>query len=149
MSFIVLSYGAAAVSYGLLTVVLLVKREFVAQGHRVLVAVIGTAIWGTLIALASALPGTAWRAVAPAADAARVFIWIVALLAAIPGRATWKNIKGLVLAIVVFLTLGVVATAFIPAAETLGDLALLTLSILGCLTVEQIFRNATFEQKRV
>jgi putative PEP-CTERM system histidine kinase len=78
-----------------------------------------------------------------------VFIWIVALLAAIPGRATWKNIKGLVLAIVVFLTLGVVATAFIPAAEKLGDLALLTLSILGCLTVEQIFRNATFEQKRV
>jgi putative PEP-CTERM system histidine kinase len=149
MSFIALSYGAAAVAYGLLTVVLLVRREVIAQGHRVLLAVIGTAIWGGVIALAFVLPVAAWRVVAPAADAARVLVWIVALLAAVPAQATWNSMKGFVLVIAGFLTSGVVVAALLAPTERFVDVALLALSILGCLTVEQIFRNSTPEQKRV
>src|SRR6188474_431422 len=99
MSFITLSYGAAAVAYGMLTVVLLARREFAAQGRRVLLAVVGTAVWGAAIATAFVLQGAAWGIVVPIADAGRMLFWIVALLAALPGQATWNSLKAFVLAI--------------------------------------------------
>lgn len=149
MIFNALSYGTAAVAYSLLTIVLLARRQSATQGRRVLVAVVGTAIWGGLIAFGLASSEAASPTIGPAADAFRVLVWVLVLLPALPGRASWNNSKGIILTTVIALTVGVVAATPIAAADRGVDVALLALSIIGCLTVEQIFRNSTPEQKNV
>lgn len=148
MLFIALSYGSAAVAYGLLTVVLLLRRESAQQGRRVLVAVGGTALWGAGVAAAVIVAARPDSMVIWVADAARAVVWIVALLAA-GGPPTARNIKGLALATTLGLAGIVALTVFGIVPESSADLALLALSTLGCLTVEQIFRNSTIAEKQV
>jgi putative PEP-CTERM system histidine kinase len=148
MLFIALSYGSAAVAYGLLTAVLLFRRESAQQGRRVLVAVGGTALWGASIAGALTLAELPESAVILVADAARAVVWIIALLAA-GGPPTARNIKGFVLAATLGLAGIVVLTVLGVVPASTADLAMLALSTLGCLTVEQIFRNSTVDEKRV
>jgi putative PEP-CTERM system histidine kinase len=149
MSLIALSYWSAAAAYGALTIVLLVSRERALQGQRVLIAVAGTAVWGAATALILTLAPDLWHELTPISDAGRACLWILCLLAAIPGRAGPRNLKGMMSIAVVLLTVAAVVSPWISTNENSSDLALLALSTIGCLAVEQVFRNSTADQKRV
>jgi putative PEP-CTERM system histidine kinase len=148
MDLVTFSYAAAAAAYGLLTLVLILRRDVARQGQKVLLAVAGTSIWGAAIALSIGVPAaspTWW----PIADALRALLWIFCLLAAWPGKAAWHTMKGVVS--LAALAVGAVAVfgPFFGLSQGASDLALLGLSIIGCLVVEQLLRNATAEQKQV
>src|SRR5690348_6826545 len=149
MTLIALSYWSAAVAYGVLTVVLIVSRQGASQGQRVLLAVAGTAVWGCATAVILTWAPESWRRLTPICDAGRVLLWILCLLAAIPGEARLTNPKGLMSIGVVFLTIAAVVAPWFSSYENGADVALLSLSTIGCLAVEQVFRNSTAEQKHV
>ena len=147
MTFALLSYGAAAVAYGLLAVLLALSRESAGQGRWLLAAVGGTAVWAGLVVAALWLVGGAVLPAAYAADALRAMLLTLCLLRALPA-ASWRSTRWLLSAsIVTFAALAVVLPPFLDG--TYGPLAMLAATIIGCLTVEQVFRNSTFEQQRV
>jgi putative PEP-CTERM system histidine kinase len=147
MTFALVSYGAAAVAYGLLATLLGLGRQAPGQGRWLLTLALGTALWSVLVVatlLSSTLPVPV---AAYAADGLRSLLWTLCLLAALPG-AGWKGAKRL-------LTFGAVLlaalAALLPAllGSEHGALVLLGSAVLCCLTVEQIFRNADAEQQQV
>jgi putative PEP-CTERM system histidine kinase len=148
LSFAILSYVLAAVGYGLLTLVLLLRREPQRHGLPVLSAVAATAIWGLLIALSLAFAEDARRDFIPAIDALRALVWVFALLAALPGDTLSRSSKGII-SIAALLFAVVPAAAPIASLAVPTDVGLLALATIGCLAVEQIVRNSTAEQKKV
>jgi putative PEP-CTERM system histidine kinase len=147
MTFALVSYGAAAVAYGLLATLLGLSRQSAGQGRWLLAATAGTGLWGVLVVaaiLSSTLPVPI---AAYTADALRALLWTLCLLAALPSPG-WAVAKHL-------LTLGAVLLAVLAAilppliGPERGALVLLGSAVLGCLTVEQVFRNADAEQQRV
>jgi putative PEP-CTERM system histidine kinase len=148
-TFIQLSYGSAAVAFAVLTVVLVVSREHVLQGQRVLLAVGGTAGWGAVIAAGIVFQPSPLGGVAYIADAGRAVLWILCLLAAFPGEGRLRAAKRAVSAGVLSLAVAAFIVPFITGGTRAADLTMLGLTTIGCLTVEQIFRNSTPEHKRV
>lgn len=148
MSFAIVSYASAGVGYGLLTLVLLLRREPQHHGLRVLFTVAAIAVWGILIAVLLALTEGVWHDFIPAVDALRTLVVVFGLLAAMPGEMRSRSWKG---AISVAALVAAVVAAVSPFARLAvpTDLPLLMLAIIGCLAVEQIARNATAEQKKV
>lgn len=147
MMFAGLSYGAAAIAYGLLTALLAFSRQSVGEGRWLLAAVAGTALWAALVI------GTLWwsaasvPAVAYSADAFRGLLWTLCLLRALP-NVSWRSTRRLLSAGNVLLTV-LAVTLPLLFDSTYGALVMLGSSIIGCLTVEQVFRNSTAEQQRV
>jgi putative PEP-CTERM system histidine kinase len=144
----VLSYASAAILYGLLTLVLLLRREAPRQGLRVLYVVAATAIWGLAIALITAFAPGAGSVLLPAVDAFRTLVLVLCLLAAMPKEVSWRSSKGVIF-IGAVLAAAVAAAAPFVALRPTADLALLGLAIMGCLVVEQIVRNVTAEKRRI
>lgn len=147
MTFALLSHAAAAVAYGVLATLLALSRQSTGQGHWLLAAVAGTALWGALV-IASLLSSSASvPLLGHAADALRALLWTLCLLAALPSSG-WEGAKRL-------LTIGaaVLAALALILPTLVGDesvlLALLGSAVLGCLTIEQLFRNSDAEQQRV
>ena len=143
-----ISYLAAALAYGLLAAALIARRESVRQGQRVLVAVAGTGAWGAAVAALVWLSGGARLDLTLVPDAMRTQLWIFCLLTALPGPTLRRSVKGA-------MALGAVALggasmlAALAGAGGLAALTMLALSLLGCLTLEQILRNSTEQQKGV
>jgi putative PEP-CTERM system histidine kinase len=148
VNFVVASYAAAAVGYGLLTLVLLLRREPQRQGLRVLYVVGATAVWGLAIGLIAAFGNGRASDLIPAADALRTLVLVFSLLAAMPGEAKSRSSKGVISIAAVLAAATAAVTPFADLAVA-ADLALLALAVIGCLTVEQILRNSTAEQKSV
>jgi putative PEP-CTERM system histidine kinase len=146
MSFAVASYALAAVAYGVLTLLLILRREPQRQGLRVLYVVASTAVWGVATVLELALVDGGPRILVPAIDALRTMVLIFCLLTAVPGQVVSRHWKGVASLAAVLATAAAAATPFLGLGGA-ADLALLGLAILGCLAVEQIVRNSTAEQK--
>lgn len=150
MTFSVVSYGAAAAAYSLLTLLLVVSRRAGRDSVWVLVAVAGMAVWGAAIAanlfLADSLGARPAGTVV--ADALRTMIWVWCLLGALPGGFNWRSIKGVLGAVSGLLVVFTVAMTLLGWSTDDSNLTLLALAIIGCLTIEQILRNSTLEQKR-
>src|SRR6185503_13310947 len=146
MSLPVASYVAAAVSYGLLALVLVLRRDSGRQGRWVLLAVAGTAAWGLAVSVMVAVPLA--PSALPIPDAARIVLWTLCLLTRLPGSLSWRSTKG-ILAYTTSL-LGIYATAapLLPIATNYNYLALLELAIVACIVVEQIRRNSTVQQRK-
>ncbi len=147
MRFALASYGAAAVAYALLTALLALSRQSAGQGRWLLAAVGGTALWGALIAGMLYLSSGAVPAAVYTADALRTLLWTLCLLRALPDGG-WQGTKRLLTAGALFLAALAVVLPPLLGAER-GALVMLGSSVLGFLTVEQIVRNSTPEQKRV
>jgi putative PEP-CTERM system histidine kinase len=145
MSAAVASYASAAVAYGLLTLVLILRREPQRQGLRVLYVVAATAVWGLVTALVVAYTDRGM----PSVDALRTLVLVFCLLTAVPGRTVSRSIKGVISLAAVLAAAAAVAAPFLGLARSTSDVALLGLSIMGCLAVEQIIRNSTAEQRNV
>jgi putative PEP-CTERM system histidine kinase len=147
MTFSLASYGAAAVAYGLLATLLSLSRQAEGQGRWMLAMVAGTALWGVLVIVTLLLSEQPVPSAAYAADALRTSLWTLCLLRALPD-AGWQSTKRL-------LTIGTSLLAVLAAVlppllgEQRGALVLLGSVVLGCLTVEQIFRNSDGDQQRV
>jgi putative PEP-CTERM system histidine kinase len=143
------SYGAATAAYAALSAFLLVGREPERRGQWVLVALAGTAIWGLAIAVIGALAvdeGAQPRfALIP--DALRSALWILCLIVALPGRTGGRNVKGIISLCAVALAGATILLSLVTPTADYANLTLLALSILGCLTVEQLLRNSTAEQR--
>ena len=143
----VVSYASAAIGYGFLTLVLLLRREPQRQGLRVLWVVAMMATWGFAIVLVALVKEGAGGVFLPLADALRTAVLILCLLTALPGKVFSLDVKGAI-SIAAVLAAGAAAGAPFVFAAAAGP-ALLLLTVIGCLTVEQIARNATAEQKKV
>jgi putative PEP-CTERM system histidine kinase len=147
MIFATVSYGAAAVGYGLLAALLLFSRQSSGQGRWLLAAVAGTSVWGALIVATLWIAGDAAPLAANSADALRGFLWTLCLLRALSGIG-WQTAGRL-------LTAGagslVVLAAVVPPllGAWSGAVIVLGSAVLVCLAVEQLFRNATVAQKRM
>lgn len=147
MSFSIVSYGAAAVAYTLLATLLGLSRQSAGQGRWLLAAVAGTALWGALQTAALVGSAAPVPALAYTVDGFRTLLWTLALLAALPS-AGWQRPKRL-------LTYGAVLLAVLAAVlpqltgPNRAQVVLLGSAVLGCLTVEQVFRNSDVEQQRV
>ena len=150
MTFSVVSYGAAAVAYCLLTLMLVLSRRAGRDSVWVLVAVAGMAAWGAAIAASLLLadPGVARPPGTVVADALRSLTWVWCLLGALPGKASWRNIKGVLGAASATIALFALAMTLLGWNPEDSNLTLLALAIIGFLTIEQILRNSTPEQKR-
>ena len=147
MIFPLVSYGAAALGYGLLGVLLAQNRQSAGRGRWLLAAVAGTSLWGCAIAaIVWVVPG-ALTAPIYVTDALRPLLWTLCLLQALPD-AGWRptrrllSLSGAVLAVL---------AALLPPwlGNAHGSTVLLGSSVVGCLTIEQLFHNSTPEQKRV
>jgi putative PEP-CTERM system histidine kinase len=149
VTFSVLSYGASAVAYALATMLLALSRQQVKGAHWVLAAVAGSALWGAAICvlLLSADAGDARPLGTLVPDSLRTLLWTWCLLAALPGKAHWQSPRW-------WLTAGALALSALAIGVPWGtgnpndaNLAMLVLTIVGCLAAEQIFRNAGPEEK--
>lgn len=147
MTFALLSYGAAVLAYALLAALLALSRQAAGQGRWLLTAVAGTALWGVLvIAILDLAPGPVPLAVY-SADALRALLWTACLLRALPD-AGWQSTRRVLTAGSALLT--VLAATLPPLlGSSYGPLVLLGASVIGCLAIEQVFRNSTAEQQRV
>jgi putative PEP-CTERM system histidine kinase len=149
MNLSIASYAAAALAYGLMTGLLALSRPPSSQGRWLLVAVGGTGVWGVVLAVALARSNGELTAVTYSADALRTLAWTLCLLAALraePGRQQSKRL----LAIGAVVLAAIVVLFAAPFRDPkISHLALLASAVLGCLTVEQLFRNSTAEQKEV
>jgi putative PEP-CTERM system histidine kinase len=147
MTFPLASYGAAAVAYGLLAVMLALSNRASDQGRWLLAAVGGTAVWGAVTFAALLLSGVSVPRAAYGLDALRTLLWTVCLLSALP-TDSWRSMRNLLAAVAVLLA--ALACVLPPlVGGVLGSVLLLGSSVLGFLTVEQIFRNATADQRHV
>lgn len=148
MSLSVLSYAAAAIAYGVLLFLLLLSRESTRRGEWVMTAVAAAALWGLGVVVGLALYGDDPPAnVVYVADTLRTWLWVLCLLAALPGRVQSFGIKGILLGAASLLAAFSLLDYVVLRSESGMPLALLGLSVLGCLTIEQIFRNTTDEDK--
>src|SRR5688572_28641645 len=93
MSYVVLSYAAAAVAYGLLAVWLALTRQDTNQGRWLAVVVGGTTIWSLVIAIALTRAGGELAVVIYSADALRTLLWTLCLLAAMRADVAWQSVK--------------------------------------------------------
>src|SRR5688572_28023559 len=148
MTFSLVSYGAAAVGYGLLAMLLGLSRQSAGQGRWLLAAIAGTALWGAFITAALVVTSsTRVPSLASAADALRVLLWTLCLLAALPG-SSWQSTKRLLTGSAVLLA--ALAVALPPLlGDASGTLIVLGSTVVGCLALEQIFRNSSADQQRV
>jgi putative PEP-CTERM system histidine kinase len=147
MTLSIVSYGAAAVAYGLLATLLALSRQSAGQGRWLLAAVAGTALWGVLVVatlLSSALPVPL---AAYAADGFRSLLWTLCLLAALPGSGREGAKRLLTFGAVLLAVLAAILPPMLGGER--GALVLLGSAVLGCLAVEQIFRNSDPAQQRV
>jgi putative PEP-CTERM system histidine kinase len=146
MTFAVLSYGVAGVAYALTAALLALSRRSEGQARWLLAAVIGTALWAALVV------GILWLSqpvsqVVYAVDALRVLVWTLCVLRALPD-ANWRSTRFLLTACIALFT---ALAAVLPPllGESYGALTMLGALVVGCLTIEQVFRNSTEEQQRV
>ena len=146
MTLALVSYAAAAVGYVLLGVLLALSRQSAGRGRWLLVAVAGTSLWGCLITLALWTSSDALPTPIYFIDALRPLIWTSCLLQALPDVG-WRPTRRLLSAAAIVLAL---LAAVLPPllGGAYGPAVLLGLSVIGCLTIEQLFRNSTAEQKR-
>jgi putative PEP-CTERM system histidine kinase len=148
MSISVWSYGSAGAAYAVLTVFLLLGRRSEHRGGSVLFAVAGTALWGAAIALGIALSGGVPRpAITAIPDALRTLVLILFLSTALPSRGGWRSVKRIVAVLALLLAGAAIVLPFV-AADYYTNLTLLGLSIVGCLTIEQLIRNVADGQRR-
>jgi putative PEP-CTERM system histidine kinase len=145
--FAILSYGVAALAYTLLTTLLALSNRSADQGRWLLFAVGGTAVWGFCVAAIAWHSPDAGPVAAAPVDALRGFVWTLCLLKALPG-AGWSSTRGILSISAAFL---VVLAVVIPPlfGETEGALVVLGSSVIGCLAIEQLYRNASAEQRNV
>jgi putative PEP-CTERM system histidine kinase len=143
----ILSYGAAALAYGLLAALLAFNRQSAGKGRWLHATVAGTALWGALIVATLLLSADAVPVAVYSVDALRGLLWVLCLLRA-PPDAGWQSTRRLLPATAAALAL---LAAVLPAllGGSYGALLLLGSSVIGCLTVEQLFRNSAVEQQRV
>jgi putative PEP-CTERM system histidine kinase len=147
MTFAIVSYAAATVAFGLLAALLALSHQSEGQGRWLLAAVAGTAFWGGVVLVSVWVDGPSSVAVASTADALRAALWTLCLLRALPDTG-WQGTKRLVSAsAVLFALLGVILPPLLGGSY--GALVVLGTSVIGCLAVEQLFRNSTPEQQRV
>src|SRR5688572_11821682 len=147
MTFAIVSYGAAAVAYGLLATLLGFSRQSAGQGRWLLAAVGGTALWSGLVMVTLLFSSAPVPVLAYAADGLRALFWTLCLLALLPGPV-WADSKRLLSGGAV--TLAMLAALVPPwLGDERGPLVLLGSVVLGCLTVEQVYRNSDAEQQRV
>jgi putative PEP-CTERM system histidine kinase len=145
-----LSFAAAAIAYGLLLVLLLLGRQPARRGEWVMTAVAAGALWGLGIVVSLVLLGTdPPPRLAIVADALRTCVWVLCLSVALPGKTNAVNIKVILVASTLLLTLFAVVDAMFLQTRSGTQLGLLGLSVIGCLTIEQIFRNVTDEEKAI
>ena len=147
MTFSLLSYGVAALAYGLLAALLGFNRQSTGRGRWLLAAVAGTALWASVSVATLWLTTDRLPLMMYFVDALRGLLWILCLLRALPG-AGWQSTRRTLSASAG--ALAVLALILPPLfGPQTGALVLLGSSVIGCLTVEQLFRNSTIEQKRV
>lgn len=146
MKLIALSYSVAAVVYGLLTVVLILRRESRRRGKAVLAAVAGTAVWGGLLAALFATSTERPRLTA-VPDALHTLLWVLCLLTALPGKTFSTGTRGILSLTAIGLAGAAVVLGFVLPER--APLPLLVLSVVGCVVAEQILRNAAPGEKRV
>jgi putative PEP-CTERM system histidine kinase len=148
MIFAVTSYASAAAAYGLLTLVLIMRREPLRRGLPVLLVVAVTAAWGLAMALVVGFGDGRFDAWIPAVDAVKTLSLVLCLLATVPAEERARAVKRAVALAAALAAVVAAAGPFIGRVGT-ADLALLGLTILGCLAVEQLVRNSTSEQKKI
>jgi putative PEP-CTERM system histidine kinase len=149
-SFAFVSFCAAALGYVLLSALLIVTRQPACDGRWLLLASVGSALWGGAIAFSLVVfPAGGSPEVAAIPDALRTLAWTWCLLVALPGERRLRNVKGL-LSIATLVIAGVAVPAwFLDPSHVSSNVALLALAVVGCLTAEQLLRNSTAEQKAV
>jgi putative PEP-CTERM system histidine kinase len=147
MTFALLSYGAAVLAYSLLAALLALSPQAAGRGRWLLAAVAGTALWGVLVVAILDLETGPVPLLVYAADALRALLWTACLLRALPD-AGWQSTRRVLTAGSALLA---VFSATLPPllGSTYGPLVLLGASVVGCLAIEQVFRNSTPEQQRV
>ncbi len=150
MTFSVVSYGAAAIAYALATLLLVLSRQSAKGGQLFLAAVGGSALWGAAIAAMLLWSGVDARPLGTLIpDALRTLLWTWCLLAALPGQARWRSARWLLTTAALSSAALAIAIPLVTSNLDGANLAMLALSIVGCLAAEQIVRNSSLEQKAV
>src|SRR5215471_11596468 len=147
MTFALASYGAAGLGYGLLGALLALSRQSAGQGRWLLAAVGGTSLWAWGIVAIIWFSGGIWRPPVQFVDALRPLLWTLCLLQALPDTGWRRTRRLLSLSAAGLAALAAVLLPWLDEAQE--STILLGSSVIGCLTIEQLFRNSAPEQKRV
>jgi putative PEP-CTERM system histidine kinase len=154
----VLGYAAAAAAYAVIAGLVLISHPGTRQANWIIGASLVSAAWAGMLAYAIWSVGSlsAWL---PILDAVHTAAWVLFLAGMLTASAQAKLAtrvgRGLGISAVALVVLAILFRG--PAegisAVAIGNqtvfLALLGLPLLGLLGLEQIFRNSTFEQRRV
>lgn len=150
MSIPALSFALAAIAYALLLFLLLIGREAGQRGEWVMTAVASGALWGLGITVSVIVSGgESPLRIVYVADSLRSLLWVLCLSVALPGRPYSRSIKGALRVAAVTLTALCVLDFIFLHTRNGASFALLGLAVIGLLTIEQILRNATDEEKGV
>ncbi len=142
-----LGYGSAAAAYLLLAAMLTVSRRTEGRGQWLLAAVLGSFVWASLIIASMAVLRVAPTGISQSADALRFLVWILCLASAFPSETGRRATRVVLTTGTIALFVIVVATALVWELPQGPPIALLGLSVMGCVALEQLYRNAPRETK--
>ena len=152
-----LSYGAAALVFGFVTVLIAASHPGTRQGHWLVAASAVSLIWAVLL-FAFVFFGALPESAALVVDAIFLASWVGCLAAMIESASSEPRYRRLPFQLTLgaaILVLSVLALALL-SVDGLGIVSsrvpsyatLLGIGLVGLLAVEQIYRNAEFRQRR-
>lgn len=150
-------FGAAFAVYAVVLILVLASHPGTRQAYLMITALIVSMIWSgsTAYSIWSNETTLVWM---PLTDAIRIASWVcvvAALLLSASYNQTARRVGTGVLILGAACLFSVVLATLAPTAINAGQdssmvfLALLVLPLLGLLALEQVMRNAAFEQRRV
>lgn len=144
LRFGLVGYGLAALAYCATALILFASRPGRERAALFIAAVGATGLWAGITAALIAREQLSLEAVA-ALDAARLFLWTIAVLSWLPASRTNR-----VLAALSALAGTWAVIAAWPDSPIVGTVysTLVAIALLGLLAVEQVFRNADSEQRK-
>ena len=144
MNLATLGYGAAALAFVALALLLLVGRRGDPFGYRLAFAAVLSALWAGAAAVAGRAGFANFVPIAATLEIARDAGWMVLLIGVFPRRVPrWLSIVVQVSCVALFAA-QVIAWSAPEAQVTHGGL---TLAFLGLVLVEQIYRNAGVRER--
>jgi putative PEP-CTERM system histidine kinase len=139
-------YGVAAVAYGATAIILFISQPASRRASLLAVATTASSVWAGGIALLLLDPPPALGALV-GLDALHAFVWTVCVLSWLAPPSAKRRL--IVLSAIAGCWAPIVSSTLspVPGIEWTAYPALLVMSLLGFLAVEQVFRNAKNDQR--
>ncbi|HEX7081030.1 MAG TPA: XrtA/PEP-CTERM system histidine kinase PrsK [Gammaproteobacteria bacterium] len=141
----VVSYGAAALLYGIAAVVVLAGRPHSSRARCLAIAIVASSLWAAGLALSSI--GMSLSApVLVGLDAVHLFVWTTCVLFWLAPPSARRRLVGASAGIGLLAVMAAWPAAPVSVADTSYP-ALVLMALIGFLSIEQVYRNAQEEAR--